>query len=175
MGVAEIRRLQAGYSVSARRACSVVQLGRSTHYHRSTADPQTAPRVRLPELGGSTSTGGDPSGQLAGVRVDGPGLMGAGERRAAGTHPTCPASGERVHRELQRQPQEGVPGRSQVPDARGSTAESRGADPGVQRGAAAQLVGRPDTHGVCLAVRTRRDPRSGSTSPRRGLGERGDP
>jgi putative transposase len=45
-----VEYLQAGYSVSTRRACAVVQLGRSTHYYRSRADPQTALRVRLRDL-----------------------------------------------------------------------------------------------------------------------------
>jgi putative transposase len=45
-----VEYLQAGYSVSTRRACAVVQLGRSTHYYRSRVDPQTALRVRLRDL-----------------------------------------------------------------------------------------------------------------------------
>ncbi len=42
--------LRAGYSVSTRRACEVIQFGRSTHYYQSTADPQTALRMRLRDL-----------------------------------------------------------------------------------------------------------------------------
>jgi putative transposase len=48
-----IEYLQAGYSVGIRRAGEVVQLRRSTHHYRSTADPQTALRVRLRDLAGS--------------------------------------------------------------------------------------------------------------------------
>jgi putative transposase len=45
--------LQAGHSVSARRACTVVEMSRSTHYYKSMADPQTALRIRLRDLAGS--------------------------------------------------------------------------------------------------------------------------
>ena len=42
--------LQAGHRVSARRACKVLELGRTTYYYRSTADPQTELRIRLRDL-----------------------------------------------------------------------------------------------------------------------------
>ena len=45
-----VEYLEAGYSVSARRACKVMELGRSTHYYESVADPQTALRRRLRDL-----------------------------------------------------------------------------------------------------------------------------
>jgi putative transposase len=45
-----VEYLQAGYAVSARRACDVVGQIRSSHYYRSVADPQTALRVRLRDL-----------------------------------------------------------------------------------------------------------------------------
>ncbi len=45
-----VEYLQACYSVSIRRACQVVELGRSTNYYTSRADPQTALRVRLRDL-----------------------------------------------------------------------------------------------------------------------------
>ena len=45
-----VEYLQAGYRVSARRACQVIELGRTTFYYRSTADPQTALRIRLRDL-----------------------------------------------------------------------------------------------------------------------------
>jgi len=45
-----VEYLQAGYVVSARRACAVVEQTRSSHYYQSLADPQTALRVRLRDL-----------------------------------------------------------------------------------------------------------------------------
>ena len=45
-----VEYLHACYSVSIRRACQVVELGRSTNYYTSRADPQTALRVRLRDL-----------------------------------------------------------------------------------------------------------------------------
>jgi putative transposase len=42
-----VEYLQAGYSVSTRRACEVMELGRSTHCYENVADPQTALRGRL--------------------------------------------------------------------------------------------------------------------------------
>lgn len=45
-----VEYLQAGYAVSARRACEVVGQIRSSHYYRSVADPQTALRIRLRDL-----------------------------------------------------------------------------------------------------------------------------
>lgn len=45
-----VEYLQAGYAVSARRACDVVGQIRSSHYYQSVADPQTALRVRLRDL-----------------------------------------------------------------------------------------------------------------------------
>ena len=45
-----VEYLQAGYTVSARRACEVIGQTRSSHYYQSLADPQTALRVRLRDL-----------------------------------------------------------------------------------------------------------------------------
>jgi putative transposase len=45
-----VEYLQAGYRVSVRRACKVIPLGRTTHYYKSTADPQTVLRIRLRDL-----------------------------------------------------------------------------------------------------------------------------
>ncbi len=45
-----VEYLQAGYRVSARRACKVLELGRTTYYYKSTADPQAALRIRLRDL-----------------------------------------------------------------------------------------------------------------------------
>ena len=45
-----VEYLQAGYRVSTRRACMVLELGRTTYYYKSTADPQTALRIRLRDL-----------------------------------------------------------------------------------------------------------------------------
>jgi len=42
--------LRVCYSVSSRRTCEVIELNRSTYYYRSTADPQTALRIRLRDL-----------------------------------------------------------------------------------------------------------------------------
>jgi putative transposase len=42
--------LRAGYEVSTRRACEVVQIVRRSYYYKSTADPQTALRIRLRDL-----------------------------------------------------------------------------------------------------------------------------
>jgi putative transposase len=49
---------RAGYDVSVRKACAVLEIPRSTHYYRSTADPQTALRIRLRELAASRVTYG---------------------------------------------------------------------------------------------------------------------
>jgi putative transposase len=45
-----VEYLQAGYRVSIRRACDVLELGRTTYYYKSKADPQTALRIRLRDL-----------------------------------------------------------------------------------------------------------------------------
>ena len=45
--------LRVCYSVSSRRTCEVLELNRSTYYYRSTADPQTALRIRLRDLANS--------------------------------------------------------------------------------------------------------------------------
>ena len=42
--------LRVCYSASSRRTCEVLELNRSTYYYRSTADPQTALRIRLRDL-----------------------------------------------------------------------------------------------------------------------------
>ena len=42
--------IQAGYSVSIRRACDVLRFHRATHYYTSQADPQWALRIRLRDL-----------------------------------------------------------------------------------------------------------------------------
>jgi len=42
--------LKAGYQVRTRRSCEVVQLARRSYYYRSTADPQSALRIRLRDL-----------------------------------------------------------------------------------------------------------------------------
>ena len=42
--------LRVGYEVGTRRACEVLQLNRSSYYYKSTADPQTALRIRLRDL-----------------------------------------------------------------------------------------------------------------------------
>lgn len=44
--------LQAGYKVSARRACQALRFNRSTHYYTSHADQQLALRIRLRDLAG---------------------------------------------------------------------------------------------------------------------------
>ena len=45
-----VEYLQAGYSVGVRRACDVLEFNRATYYYKSTADPQTALRIRLRDL-----------------------------------------------------------------------------------------------------------------------------
>ena len=45
-----VEYLQAGYRVSVRRACMVIELGRTTYYYQSRADLQTALRIRLRDL-----------------------------------------------------------------------------------------------------------------------------
>ncbi len=45
-----VEYLRAGYRVSIRRACMVLELCRSTYYYESTVDPQTALRIRLRDL-----------------------------------------------------------------------------------------------------------------------------
>ncbi len=47
-----VEYLQAGYKVSARRACQALRFNRSTHYYTSHADPQLALRIRLRDLAG---------------------------------------------------------------------------------------------------------------------------
>ncbi len=42
--------LRAGYEVSTRQACQVIQLARRSYYYQSTADPQTTLRIRLRDL-----------------------------------------------------------------------------------------------------------------------------
>ena len=42
--------MKASYQVSERRACTALKLARSTIRHESTADPQTALRMRLRDL-----------------------------------------------------------------------------------------------------------------------------
>lgn len=45
-----VEYLRAGYRVSVRRACMVIELGRTTYYYKSRTDPQTALRIRLRDL-----------------------------------------------------------------------------------------------------------------------------
>jgi hypothetical protein len=84
-----VEYLEAGYSVSARRACKVMELGRSTHYYESVADPQTALRRRLRDLAPDTRSvwvpsvaypasarglGGEPQTGLSALRRGGLGI-----------------------------------------------------------------------------------------------------
>ena len=50
--------LRAGYDVSTRQACQVIQLARRSYYYKSTADPQTTLRIRLRDLAKSRVTYG---------------------------------------------------------------------------------------------------------------------